>query len=72
LLDNAYGDVGRTLLQAGELTDKVEQDLQDSVRQFLNVFAITREPETLSPERIVHGAEEKDIHLSETVTAGAK
>jgi len=67
LLDNAHADVGRQVLQTGDLTEGILASLESAMKQFKGIFVTTKSPETLSRERVVPKTEDQQIRISESI-----
>ena len=72
LLDNAYADIGRRLLETGELDEDVEQALQASITKFAEIFVPTGEPETLSHDRVVPRPPDGEERIADSLVGSAQ
>ena len=73
LLGNAYPDIGRTIVETGELTDELVERLEASMVQFKTIFISTGKAESISPTRIVPRVADQESRRPEVaVRAGTE
>lgn len=72
LMDNAYPDIGRSILKTGDLDAETEAGLLVAVEKIKTLFVVTEEPETLDARRVVPGMEEHSERMSETIVETAR
>jgi len=68
LLEHGYASACRRIVEEQTLGADTVKELEESMRQFKRIFAVSREVETLSPGRVVPAGDDRDVRLSERVT----
>jgi len=65
LLDGAYADVGRTILETGDLTDELVGRLVDSIKTFMGIFVPSTEVELIDETHVVPPMDDHENRLPE-------
>jgi len=71
-LDSSWAAIGQTIASTGDLPPEIEEELAKSIAQQKRVFVMTKQPETLSHERIVPSLEDFEQRAPETAMKTAR
>jgi len=63
LLDGAYADIGKAIINTGDISDELAARLVESINAFKKIFIASAEPEILDGKRIVPPVDNKEVRL---------
>jgi F-type H+-transporting ATPase subunit alpha len=71
LLDGSFADIGRTIIETGDLDDATEERLIESIDTFKKLFVPSTETPILDGRRVVPPVDAREVRMPEAaVTAG--
>lgn len=70
-VENAYPDIGKSIIKSGDLSDDVKLRLSEAIERFLQIFIATKEAHTLGGERVIMKDNDSSQRVSNTIITTA-